>query len=68
MILPGEIQDIVNQVLIAEKKTQANIITRCEETAFMRSILNTAKLMKENPLLLKHKKLEYVDKMNKKIN
>ena len=68
IILPGEIRDIVNQVLIAEKKAQANIITRREETASTRSLLNTAKLMEENPLLLKLKELEYVDKMSEKIS
>lgn len=68
IILPGEIRDIVNQVLIAEKKAQANIITRREETASTRSLLNTAKLMEENPLLLKLKELEYIDKMSEKIS
>ncbi|MGP1459118.1 MAG: slipin family protein [Treponema sp.] len=68
IILPGEIRDIMNQVLIAEKKAQANVITRREETASTRSLLNTAKLMEENALLLKLKELEYIDKMSEKIN
>ncbi|MGF7109169.1 slipin family protein [Treponema pedis] len=68
IILPGEIRDIINQVLIAEKKAQANVITRREETASTRSLLNTAKLMEENSLLLKLKELEYIDKISEKIN
>ena len=41
IILPGDIKEIMNQVLIAQKKAQANIITRREETASTRSLLNT---------------------------
>jgi len=47
VILTGEMKDIMNQVLVAQKKAQANIITRREETASTRSLLNTAKLMEE---------------------
>ena len=48
IILPGEIRTIMNTVLIAEKQAQANVITRREEVASTRSLLNTAKLMEEN--------------------
>lgn len=68
IILPGEIRDIMNQVLIAEKKAQANIIMRREETASTRSLLNTAKLMEENTMLYKLKEMEYVEKIADKIN
>lgn len=68
VILPGEIKDILNLVLIAEKKAQANIITRREETASTRSLLNTAKLMEENPTLYRLKELEYIEKISEKIN
>lgn len=68
IILPGEIKDILNQVLIAEKKAQANIITRREETASTRSLLNTAKLMEDNPVLFKLKELEYVERLSEKIS
>ncbi len=33
IILPGDVKEIMNQVLIAEKKAQANAIMRREETA-----------------------------------
>lgn len=67
IILPGEMKDIMNQVLMAEKKAQANIIMRREETASMRSLLNTAKLMEENETLWKLKEMEYVEKIADKI-
>lgn len=68
IILPGEIKEIMNQVLIAQKKAQANIITRREETASVRSLLNTAKLLEENDMLFKLKEMEYVEKIADKIN
>lgn len=63
MILPGEVRDIMNTVLIAEKRAQANVITRREEVASTRSLLNTAKLMEENPTLLHLKELESLEKI-----
>lgn len=68
VILPGEVKEIMNQVLIAQKKAQANIITRREETASTRSLLNTAKLMEDNVMLFKLKEMEYVEKIADKIN
>ncbi len=67
IILPGEIRDIMNTVLIAEKKAQANVITRREEVASTRSLLNTAKLMDENKTLYKLKELEYLEKICEKV-
>jgi len=68
VILPGDMKEIMNQVLMAQKKAQANIITRREETASTRSLLNTAKLMEENSMLFKLKEMEYVEKIADKIN
>jgi regulator of protease activity HflC (stomatin/prohibitin superfamily) len=68
IVLPGEIKEIMNQVLIAEKRAQANLITRREETASTRSLLNTAKLMEDNAMLYKLKEMEYVEKIAEKIN
>jgi len=67
IVLPGDVKEIMNQVLVAEKKAQANIILRREETASTRSLLNTAKLLEDNPTLLKLKELEYVEKIAEKI-
>lgn len=63
IILPGEVRDIMNTVLIAEKRAQANVITRREEVASTRSLLNTAKLMDENKTLYKLKELEYLERI-----
>ncbi|MGN1048330.1 MAG: slipin family protein [Eubacteriales bacterium] len=63
IILPGEIREIMNTVLVAEKSAQANVITRREEVASTRSLLNTAKLMDENKTLYKLKELEYVERI-----
>ncbi|WP_282037451.1 slipin family protein [Saccharicrinis aurantiacus] len=68
IILPGEVREIMNQVLVAQKRAQANIITRREETASTRSLLNTAKLMEDNTMLFKLKEMEYVEKIADKIN
>src|SRR5438128_832592 len=45
VILPGEIRELVNKVVEAERTAKANLIRRQEETAATRSLLNTAKLM-----------------------
>lgn len=63
IILPGEIREIMNTVLVAEKRAQANVITRREEVASTRSLLNTAKLMDENQTLYKLKELEYIERI-----
>ena len=68
IILPGDVKEIMNQVLIAEKKAQANSIMRREETASTRSLLNTARLMEENAMLWKLKEMEYVEKIADKIS
>ena len=67
IILPGEIRDIMNTVLIAEKKAQANVIARREEVASTRSLLNTAKLMDENRTLLKLKEYEYLERICERV-
>lgn len=68
IILPGDMKDIMNKVLVAEKTAQANSIMRREETASTRSLLNTAKLMEENSMLFRLKEMEYVEKIAEKIN
>lgn len=67
IILPGEIRDIMNTVLVAEKTAQANVIARREEVASTRSLLNTAKLLDENATLYKLKELEYLEKICDKV-
>ncbi|MEC9469130.1 MAG: SPFH domain-containing protein, partial [Pseudomonadota bacterium] len=52
VILPGEMREILNKVVAAEKEAEANVIRRREETNATRSLLNTAKVMAENPVML----------------
>ena len=58
VILPGEMKTILNQVIEAEKQAQANVIRRREETAAARSQANTAKLIAENPVLMRMREIE----------
>ena len=67
IVLPGEIRDIMNTVLVAEKAAQASVITRREETAATKSLLDTAKLMDENNTLFKLKELEYLERICDKV-
>lgn len=68
VILPGDMKEILNQVVEAEKVSQANVIKRREETAATRSLLNTAKLMDDNPTLLRLKELEVLEKVTEKVD
>ncbi|MGB5834584.1 MAG: hypothetical protein WBG92_21720 [Thiohalocapsa sp.] len=54
-------RQILNQVVAADEAAQANLIRRREETAATRSLLNTAKLMEQNPILLRLKELEALE-------
>ncbi|MEM9252315.1 MAG: slipin family protein, partial [Planctomycetota bacterium] len=65
IILPGEMKQILNQVIEAEKQAEANLIRRREETAAARSQANTAKLLAENPALSRMKELEALQEILK---
>jgi len=67
VILPGEMRELINRVVEAEKVAQANLIRRREETAATRSLLNTAKLMADNPVLMRLKELEALERVTEKI-
>jgi len=67
IILPGEMKTILSKVVEAEKLAQANLIKRREETAATRSLLNTAKVMENNPTALRLKELEVLEKVTEKI-
>lgn len=68
VILPGEMKDILNSVVQAEKAAQANVIRRREEANATRSLLNTAKLVEESPVLMRLKELEALEKVTEKID
>ncbi len=58
IVLPGEMKTLLNRVIEAEKEAAANVILRREETAATRSLANTARVMAEQPVLLRLKELE----------
>jgi regulator of protease activity HflC (stomatin/prohibitin superfamily) len=63
VILPGDMKDLMNKVTEAKKAAEANLIARREETAAIRSQANTAKLLAENPVLMRLRELEVVEKI-----
>ena len=63
VILPGEMKDLLNKVTEAKKAAEANLIVRREETAAMRSQANTAKLLQDNPTLMRLRELETLEKL-----
>lgn len=67
IILPGEMKAILNQVVEAQKAAEANVIKRREETSATRSLHNTAKVMENNPTLMRLKELEALEKVSDKI-
>lgn len=68
LILPGEIKAMLGKVVEAEKAAQANVIRRREETAATRSLVNTSKVMEDNPVALRLKELETLEKITEKID
>ena len=52
-----------NKVMEAREAAEANLITRREEAAALRSQANTAKLLAENPTLMRRRELEVLEKV-----
>ncbi|MCA9641718.1 MAG: slipin family protein [Polyangiaceae bacterium] len=67
-ILPGAMQVLMNRVIEAEKEAQANVILRREETAATRALANTAKVMADNPVLLRLKELDALKEIAQQID
>jgi regulator of protease activity HflC (stomatin/prohibitin superfamily) len=68
IVLPGEMKAILNQVVEAQKAAEANVIKRREETSSTRALHNTAKVMENNPILMRLKELEALEKVAEKID
>jgi regulator of protease activity HflC (stomatin/prohibitin superfamily) len=68
IVLPGEMKAILAQVVEAGKSAEANVIRRREETAATRSLLNTAKVMEDNPVALRLKELETLERVAERID
>ncbi|MGH1344050.1 MAG: slipin family protein [Nannocystales bacterium] len=67
VVLPGDMKALLNQVIEAEKRAAAQNILRREETAATRSLANTARLLENNPVLLRLKELELFKEMAERI-
>src|SRR4029079_5815815 len=63
IILPGEMKELMTKVTEAKKAAEANLIVRREETAAMRSQANTAKVLADNPTLMRLRELEVLEKV-----
>lgn len=63
IILPGEMKELMNRVTEAKKAAEANLIARREETAAMRNQANTAKVLENNPTLMRLRELEVLEKI-----
>lgn len=68
IVLPGEMKTILAQVVEAGKAAEANVIRRREETAATRALLNTAKVMEDNPVALRLKELETLERVAERID
>ena len=68
IILPGDMKTILAQVVEAEKSAQANVIRRREETSATRSLLNTARVMENNPVALRLKEMETLERIAERID
>ncbi|MEM7522603.1 MAG: hypothetical protein AAF360_02360 [Pseudomonadota bacterium] len=60
-------REILNQVAAAEKAPEANVVLRREETNAARSLPNTAKVMTENPVMLRLKELKALTEIAGKV-
>jgi hypothetical protein len=67
LVLPGEMKTLLNRVIEAQKAAEANVILRREETAATRSMAQTAKVLAENPLLVRLKELEAYKELAAKV-
>ncbi|MDQ3337602.1 MAG: slipin family protein [Myxococcota bacterium] len=68
VILPGEMKALLNKVIEAEKAAAANVITRREDAAATRNMANTAKVIAENPVLMRLKELETMKEVASQID
>jgi regulator of protease activity HflC (stomatin/prohibitin superfamily) len=68
VILPGDMKTLLNKVIEAEKAAAANVILRREDAAATRNMANTAKVIAENPVLMRLKELETMKDIAEKID
>ena len=61
-------REILNRLLAVQKEAGANVIRRREETNATRSLLNTARVMADNPVMLRLKELEALQTIAGKVD
>jgi regulator of protease activity HflC (stomatin/prohibitin superfamily) len=67
VVLPGEMKALLNRVIEAEKQAMANVILRREEAAATRALANAARVMEEQPLLMRLKELETLENVASRV-
>lgn len=67
IVLPGEMKTLLNRVIEAEKEAAANVILRREEAAATRLRANSAKIIAEQPVLMRLTELEALKEMAAKV-
>lgn len=68
IVLPGEMKALLNRVIEAEKEASANVILRREEASAMRLLASSARMMTEQPALMRLKELETLKEMASQID
>ena len=68
VVLPGEMKTLLNRVIEAEKEAAANVILRREEAAATRTLANAARVMADNPALMRLKELETLKDVAERID
>ncbi|MGI9328412.1 MAG: slipin family protein [Pseudomonadales bacterium] len=67
VILPGEMKTILNQVVEAEKRAEANAVRRRDESANVRSLANTARMLEGNAMMARLKELETLETISAQV-
>ena len=68
IVLPADVKLQLNKVTVARKEAEAMAIRRKEEVAQTRQLANTAKLLADNPVLLRLKELEQLSTLAERID
>ncbi len=68
VILPGEMKVILNRVVEAEKEAEANAVRRRDESANVRALANTARMLEGNPGMARLKELEALEVITARVD
>ncbi|MEM8577766.1 MAG: slipin family protein [Pseudomonadota bacterium] len=68
VVLPGDMREILNQVVAARHEAEASVIRRREEVNATRALLNTAKVMADNPVMLRLRELEALEAISANVD